>query len=111
MEFFTIIAQLRGDARIADLAQEIADQSIEAVRDRVDGRISALGMAEARGYIRARSAAVVRPAVEAILRSSSDLKPAWRSQLVEKATEEVVRRLLWEEMGRRREAAPQRRAA
>jgi hypothetical protein len=111
MEIFSIIAHLRGDARVAELAETIAEQSLEAVRDRIDGRIASLSMAEGRGYIRARSAAVVRPAVDETLRSNREVKPAWRSQLVERATEEVVRRLLWEELSRRREAAPARRAA
>jgi hypothetical protein len=49
--------------------------------------------------------------VDALIAAQADVKPAWRSQLVEKATEEVARRLLWEELGRRREPAPLRRAA
>jgi hypothetical protein len=111
MELFNIIAHLRGDARIADLAEEIAERSLEGVRARVAARLPALGIAEARGYIRSRSAAVVRPLADATVKSAGDVKPAWRPQLIEKATEEVVRRLVWEEMGRRRHAAPARRAA
>ncbi len=111
MELLNLIAHLRGDSRIADLAEEIADRSMEGVRARVVGRLASLGMAEVRGYVRARSAAVIRPQVEEVMKSAEDVRPAWRPQLIEKATEEVARRIVWEEMGRRRHATPQRRAA
>jgi hypothetical protein len=111
MEILNLIARLRGDARIAELVEEIANRSTDLVRERVEGRIGFLGVAEARGYIRARSAAVVRPMVDSLIAIHADVKPAWRSQLAERSADEVARRLLWEELGRRREAAPLRRAA
>jgi hypothetical protein len=111
MEILNLIARLRGDARIAELAEEIAHRATDGVRERVSLRLGAMSMAEARGYVRARSAAVVRPLVDALIASDAGIKPAWRPQLVEKATMEVARRLLWEEMARRRDAAPVRRAA
>lgn len=111
MEILNLIAHLRGDARISELAEDLADASHAAVRERVSARLDALGIAEARGYIRARVAAVVRPAVDRLLASDSTLKRSWRTQLCERATEEVVRRLLWEEMDRRRSTLPARRAA
>jgi hypothetical protein len=111
MEILNLITRLRGDARIAELAEEIADRSTSLVQERVADRLSLLGVAEARGYIRARSAAVVRPMVDSLIAVHADVKPAWRSQLVERASEEVARRLLWEELGRRRETTPLRRAA
>ncbi len=111
MEIFNLIAHLRGDARIAELAEEVADRSLEVVRERVATRLESLGMAEARGYIRARAAAAVRPAVDRLLSSDATIKRSWRTQLCERATEEIVRRLLWEEMGRRQSSTPARRAA
>jgi hypothetical protein len=111
MEILNLIARLRGDARIAELAEQIADRSTLLVRERVEDRLSLLGAAEARGYIRARSAAIVRPMVDSLIAVQADVKPAWRTQLVERASEEVSRRLLWEELGRRREGASLRRAA
>jgi hypothetical protein len=111
MEIFNLIARLRGDARIAELAEEIANRAADGVRERVSLRLGALSVAEARGYVRARSAAVVRPMVDALIAGDSGIKSVWRSQLVEKATVEVSRRLLWEEMARRRDSAPLRRAA
>ncbi|MBW3600618.1 MAG: hypothetical protein KY475_25560 [Planctomycetes bacterium] len=111
MELLNIIAHVRGDARLADLAEEIADRSLDDVRSRVAGRLASLGISEARGYIRSRSAAAVRPHAAAVMKAAGDVRPAWRPQLMEKATEEVVRRLVWEEMSRRRDAAPVRRAA
>jgi hypothetical protein len=111
MEILNLISRLRGDARIAQLAEEVADKSMSPVRERVEDQIAFLGVSEARGYIRARSAAVVRPMVDSLIAVHADVKPAWRSQLVERAADEVARRLLWEELGRRRETTPLRRAA
>jgi hypothetical protein len=106
-----MVARFRPDARMARLAERIADRCQAAVWERICRRAPGMAVAEARGYIRARAAAVVHAEVESALAEQPVIARAWRSRLVEMVTEEVVRAALATLFRMEHRPAAMRRAA
>jgi hypothetical protein len=61
------------------------------VWDRVEGRTSRMSPAEARGYIRARCAAVVHEQVEQALRKHPNWPTTLRTEVLERTADDTVR--------------------
>lgn len=79
--------------RVARLTHEVTEQSREAVRARLGDHAMEMSLAEARGYVRARAAAVIHRVADAALADQRPL-PAWaRDQLVAQATDRVVQQV------------------
>ena len=76
--------------RLSGIAQRVAERSQREVAQRVAGRTAGMSAAERRGYIRARSAAVVQRECDVALAENRHLRAADRDVLVELATNAVI---------------------
>jgi hypothetical protein len=86
-----ILQRWFGDDRtVRALSLDAARRCETAVWQRVGERASTLPLAEARGYVRARSAAIVRRQVDLILLSHPDTSAVSRVQVLELALEAAV---------------------
>lgn len=77
---------------LPQIADEIADQCVDAVWQRVQYEIGTLGPAEVRGYIRARGVAVVQPQLVSAAARHEVLEHL-RPQLYALAVEAVIQRV------------------
>jgi hypothetical protein len=75
---------------LMDLARQIAERVCLDVLHRLNGLSSGMSNAEARGYIRTRSAVVVHREVNQRMHLGTGVRPAERSKLIELATEMLV---------------------
>ena len=90
----------RRNARYAGKAAEgVAVRSYPAVLDRVRRRASSMRIAEARGYVRARALDIVHREFAAIHNGRITLDTAVQSDIISRATEAVVVRVLAELRG------------
>ena len=83
-------------ARLPQIADEIAERCIEAVWHRVEHQIHELAPGEARGYVRARGIAIVQPQlVSASARHAvlEHLRPQLYALTVEAVIQQVQRRV------------------
>jgi hypothetical protein len=80
----------RPTERLAETARQIADRSRQEVSQRVAGATSGMSAAERRGYIRARSAAVIHREVDQAMLQQPSLRAADRPALLQLATEAVT---------------------
>jgi len=90
MRWLRFLLPIRQDARLAELAGRIAARNRPDIWERVYRRARTMDMAEARGYVRARVAAVIQPEVELALARSPKLAGRQRLRLVCLATEAAV---------------------
>ena len=111
MPWIDMLLPVRRHARLKALADQIARASVEAVCRRVEHRLAELGPAEARGYIRARSAAIVEPMTDSLLTRHPARLNAHRERLIAMSRDEVIGQVLQRIRGRQRQVAPVRRAA
>lgn len=72
------------------LAEELAEQALPAVLLRSRSRAAKMRSSEARGYVRARAALVVRERVDAELQHRPAAQAKYRLDLIERATEAVI---------------------
>ena len=75
-------------------AVTIADRSREAVWDRVQDSIFQMDVPEARGYVRARAAAVIRQQVAEVLGKRHRFSERMVARIHQLATERVIRLIL-----------------
>lgn len=78
-------------AALDRLAADLAEQALAAVLLRSRTRAAKMRTAEARGYIRARAAAVIHQQVDAELQHRPAAQGGYRADLIERATEAVIR--------------------
>jgi len=93
------------------LADKVASRSRVAVWDRVSHRVHLLQGAEARGYIRARGAAVIELETDRLLAEEGAKAARHRGEILHTAGESVIRLVLEQANLSRRSALPKRRAA
>jgi hypothetical protein len=91
--------------RIHELAAELADTHFEAIWGRVHSRVARMNPAEARGYVRAYAAAVLRGQVRLCLIDHPELRPSAAEPLLKQALDDVNWRAMAEIVRARREAA------
>ncbi len=77
-------------AALQTLAENLAQQGLQAVVQRSLGRAAGMRLSEARGYIRARAAQVIHECVDRELKKRSEAHVRYRSEIIELATEAVV---------------------
>ena len=86
-----LLRYLTGEAKVEEVAEQIAAAIRHPVWDRVQRQIDGMGPAEARGYVRARSAAVVNRAIDRVLYGDPTLPRRSRKLLIEMTTESLIR--------------------
>lgn len=86
-----LVARLRAGRELAAMALDTARRSQDAVWSRIEGHLPQMTSSEARGFIRARSAAIIWDAVDEVLWGRDARWQALRPQLIALATDEVVR--------------------
>jgi hypothetical protein len=77
-------------AALQTLAENLAEQGLQAVVKRSLSRAAGMRLSEARGYIRARAAQVIHESVDQELQKRSAAHAHYRSEIIERATEAVV---------------------
>lgn len=93
MGLLETILRPRMARQLQRLALLVAERSLEGVRHRLNPLAHTMTPAEARGYVRARSAAVVTREVDHALSIEGRI-PAWgRGELLRQATSHVVLQL------------------
>lgn len=91
MLWSNFVRHLSGAARLEEVAEHSAATARHAVWDRVRRQVGDMGPSEARGYVRARSAAVVHRVIDRVLKHDPSLRGAIRTRLVELTTESLIR--------------------
>ena len=93
MGLLETILRPRTARQLQRLALQVAERSLEGVRHRLNPLAHTMTPAEARGYVRARAAAVVTREVDYAL-SLEGRTPTWgRGELLRQATTQVVMQL------------------
>jgi hypothetical protein len=82
--------------RLATLVDRVAARSQNAVHARVKDRLPAMNVHQARGYVRARAAAVLEREMGIVVAEVPGLTDADRSSILEAARQRVIRRLMLE---------------
>lgn len=111
MNFTSLLLRLFTTHKPELLAEKVASRSRPAVWDRVSHRMHALTGAEARGYIRARGAAIVEDETDRLIAEEGGRTIQHRQRIVQDAGESVIRLVLEQAQLSRRSALPLRRAA
>lgn len=103
----TLLGRLHRSSLLAQVADEIAAACLEPVCCRVQAHAASMSAAEARGYIRARAAAVVDPGVETAIAGRQQLRGSDRESLIQLVTQRLIRDVVGRIPGptRRRRAA------
>jgi flavin-binding protein dodecin len=93
---FARLIQRQSLNRIISTARQIANQSRDDVWARVRDLVFQMDIPEARGYVRARAAKIVRREAEAVVASTHGIDAASRHLVKRMATERVVQLVLAE---------------
>jgi len=93
----SLFGRHRRERLVADLSQQVAEGSHNAVWTKVKDRVASMRLAEARGYVRARAASPIADEADRMLGGSDPVDSAVRSQIIavrsqiiEEATDRVV---------------------
>lgn len=78
---------------ITSLVRTLIDRCEPAVWERVAGRAARMAPAEARGYIRARSAGIVRDQVQRLLAANAHWQATVQADILDQATHGLVRQV------------------
>jgi hypothetical protein len=76
--------------RLTEMSERVAGRSRLAVWQRVVDRLPTLGPTEARGYIRARAAAVVHAETDRLVEQEGDRVGRMRARIIEAAQQSLV---------------------
>jgi hypothetical protein len=108
------LAQLLTDWLVTDplaaMAERVACRSRLAVWQRVMHRIDTLGPIEARGYVRARAAAVIEVETDRLIEQEGARVARVREKIIDSASEMLIRMIVTQ-LEQRRLAEPRRRVA
>ncbi len=77
-------------ARIEALARQVADDSIADVAALVAFRVASMSLSEARGFIRARSAQIVRRSTRLAINRHPAATSDWTAAIIRSATERLI---------------------
>jgi hypothetical protein len=93
------------------LADKVASRCRQPVWNRVSHRMHELNGAEARGYVRARAAAVIEGETDLLIAEEGVKAARHRDQILHAAGESVIRLILEQAQIRRQSSISKRRAA
>ena len=105
MRLLRALFSLNQAKRIHQLAAELADAHFEAIWGRLQPRVVLMAPAEARGYVRAYAAAVLRGQVRLCLIDHADIRQRAADPLLKQALDQVLWRATAEIVRLRRELA------
>jgi len=91
------IAKLFGFApssRIDAISRQVAELSLDSVCDLVCDRVDSMSLSEARGYVRARAARIVRRHAHFAIVRHAGVDVAWTDQVARMAIERMVPHVL-----------------
>ena len=77
-------------AKVEAFARQVVDESVEDVAQLVANQMEGMTLSEARGYVRARSAQIVRRQTRLAVNRHPDAAPDWSASIVRTATERLV---------------------
>jgi len=101
------------EEKIRELAHRVAASVVADVEERVSHRLAELPLAQARGYVRARSAGLLRRELDKALAEHPRLERC-RTEAQGMANDALVRQVIWNELrsrSHRQESVAARRAA
>ena len=75
---------------IEALTRQVTEQCLEDVIDRVSDQIDSMSLSEARGYVRARAAQVVRIQTRQALSQHNEAVEEWANLIIPSATERLI---------------------
>lgn len=113
MAWLTMLSFAPSDAKLLELAHDVAAKSQSAVQSRVQSRLGELQLSEARGYVRARSSSIIRREIDQLVAAQPRLQSS-RKQLQHMASEAAIRQVIWQVLRDRKQqqtAAPAARRA
>ncbi len=87
------IAQLLSAAssrRVAAMSRQVAEMSVEDVCAAVGGKVESMSLSEARGYVRARAAGIVRKQTRLVVAQDASMRPMGAEAVARMATELLV---------------------
>jgi len=88
-----MMAQWFANDRTADMAERVAGRSRMAVSKRVMHRLGSLGPTEARGYIRARSMAIIREETTRLIEQEGTTLAGQRAKIEEAAIDLLIHQI------------------
>jgi hypothetical protein len=94
MGLFDVLAGIWGGPSVQDLARQIAQRSYAAVRESVEGRTWSMSRAEARGYVMAKAAPVIRSELAILAIRAPRLSDRTRSLVYDHASQRLVQSVL-----------------
>ncbi len=94
MGFFQIFDFLRGIDPLAEAVNRLARRSESNISQRVERRLASMSPDEGRGYIRARAATVIHRQVDLLLAEQRQIAAKDRRELIDRATEAVIVRVV-----------------
>ncbi|HUY88445.1 MAG TPA: hypothetical protein VMV10_06905 [Pirellulales bacterium] len=110
MGFFDVLAGFWGGPSVQDLARQIAQRSYAAVRESVEGRTWSMSRGEARGYVTAKAAPIVRSELAILAIRVPRLSEGTQSLVYAHASERLVQSVL-ADLGRQKSRQTLRQAA
>jgi hypothetical protein len=111
MGLLSFFSQRRRARIVTQTAEEIAGRSHAAVLERVRRRATTMRVSEARGYVRSRSLDLVHRELAALHNGHITLDPATQIEIISRATDAVVNKVLAEMRSVPAERARKQRAA
>jgi len=111
MTFPGLLLRLFASHKPEVLAGKVATRSRTAVWERVSHRIHKFHGAEARGYVRARGAAIIERETDLLIAEEGAKVARYRDQILSTATDSVIRLILEQSQISRESAVARRRAA
>lgn len=111
MGLLGILKFLQRDNKLTEFADAVAIRSLEQVWPLVETRAATLGPNELRGYVRARSQAVLTAQIEQIERQSGAFRATVRTRIEELALQSLVKLIEARRQTAKSIATSRRRAA
>lgn len=76
--------------KVEAFARQVVDESVEDVAQLVANQMEGMTLSEARGYVRARSAQIVRKQTRLAVNRHPDAAPDWSASIIRTATERLI---------------------
>jgi hypothetical protein len=90
LEVVAKIFRSQPSATLDVIARQVVDDSVEDVAQLVANRMEGMTLSEARGYVRARSAQIVRRQTRLAVHRHPTAAPDWSASIIPTATERLV---------------------